>query len=471
MKTLLSAFFLLAALLLAPWLCAQSTPPTTPSASAAPDAVVEKPLAITNTRLVDGKTGRVDSSVTILVQGQRIVAVGPASKIVVPPGAQIIDGSAFWAIPGIVDAHSHVGAQVPVMKLALSLGITTVHNMPGLRAAKLDLQTPSWDPGALTPRQVVTTPLFSGPYVETLAPGGFDVRTPTSPAEAQIAVRNVYEQGGCRIKICQEDAAAVFGPEKAVANFSPEILEALVGQARALQMRVMVHVTAREQTRQVVRTGCDVLMHGVHDAIVDDELWREVRQKGIFLCPTLAVVLTNADGRAYARRILADERWGKILDSRALAEQRKKAEEWKSGPKLQHLADNSDRYWANLIANTRAAHAHGIPIVVGSDQRPGLHTHLEMELLTDAGLSPAEVLVAATWNGARALGLENEIGSVEVGKLADFVLLRSDPTVDIRNARDTEIVVKGGRPYLVSELREPNPAPAAKLTVASPGNK
>jgi imidazolonepropionase-like amidohydrolase len=462
-----SLALLLAALGLAPWLCAQPTP----SASAAPDAVVEKPLAITNTRLVDGKTGRVDSSVTILVQGQRIAAVGPASKISIPADTKIIDGSAFWVIPGLIDVHSHDVA--PAMKHALSLGVTTVHAMPKLPSPMIALQSTSWYPAAVSPRLQVTTPLFSGGFPANLfpRPSVYDIVIPASVTEARTLVREQFAKGYRQIKIIQDDGACWSGPEKTVAPLSPEVYRALAEEARTLKMRVLVHVTQVEQARLVARTGCDAFMHGIADGLIDDALWREIKRQGIIWAPTHSVYLKLGDGRAYARKILADDRWQRILTAKALEAHEKNAREWVSYPTFQYLAANFVKTWDILVANTRAAHDHDIPIAVGSDQPAGLYTHMEMELLVEAGLTPAEVIVAATYNGARVLRLENEIGSVEVGKLADFVLLRSDPTVDIRNARDTEIVVKGGRPYSVSELRKPTQSPAAKSTEASPGNK
>jgi imidazolonepropionase-like amidohydrolase len=99
---------------------------------------------------------------------------------------------------------------------------------------------------------------------------------------------------------------------------------------------------------------------------------------------------------------------------------------------------------STLQENTRQAQSFGIPIAVGSDGGPGVMTHIEMDLLAEAGLTTSEVLIAATYGGALALGMQDEIGTVEPGKLADIVLLRANPLADIRNARNVECTIKGG---------------------------
>ena len=122
-------------------------------------------------------------------------------------------------------------------------------------------------------------------------------------------------------------------------------------------------------------------------------------------------------------------------------------------PALGTLVENMDSYIQVLAANTRAAQAGGVVVAVGSDGGPaGICTHLELEFLQEIGLTATDALAAATYGGAVALGREEELGSVEVGKLADLVILNSDPTVDIRNSRDIAAVVKGGRVYRPHEL-------------------
>ncbi len=418
------------------------------------------PLAITATRLVDGRTGRIQGPVTILVQGERISAVGPSVKI--PQNARVIDGSTFWVMPGIVETHTHISQRSGPRTLAL--GITAAHAMPNLPSPLLEMEAPSWKPGP-EPRLFVTSPIFCTGWPKSHWPEAFEYATPRTPEEARTQVRALHAKGYRMIKIIQDDSALILGAAKKTEVFPPEILRALVQEAHARKMRVLVHVVDLPQARLAVDTGCDVLMHGVNCEQIDEALLRQMKSKGIFMVPTLAVVMNSYNPREYARRMVSDPRWENLLSRANFAIWQTAAREDKPDPLFAAQAGNFNEFWTASLANIRAAKAMGIPIALGNDVGLGIHTHLEMELLRDAGLSPAEILVAATWNAARMLGLEKDLGTVETGKLADLVILRNDPTQDIRNARDTEAVVKGGAYYTVKELRAPPPAiavPAAK---------
>ena len=112
------------------------------------------------------------------------------------------------------------------------------------------------------------------------------------------------------------------------------------------------------------------------------------------------------------------------------------------------LNDNLPRYLQVIAENTGRAIAHSIPIAVGTDGGPaGASTHLEMELLVKYGWTPAQVLVAASWGGALALGIEDDAGTLEAGRNADVVILDANPLQDIRNSRRVAWVIKGGIVY------------------------
>ena len=117
------------------------------------------------------------------------------------------------------------------------------------------------------------------------------------------------------------------------------------------------------------------------------------------------------------------------------------------------MRERRDEYRDMVLENTTSAIANGLDLVIGSDATAGFGTHLEIEQLAEAGLTPARLLEAATINGARALGLGDDLGTVEVGKLADLVLLNADPMEDVRHLRDIFLVIKGGHPHGVRELR------------------
>ena len=129
------------------------------------------------------------------------------------------------------------------------------------------------------------------------------------------------------------------------------------------------------------------------------------------------------------------------------------AEESIVRPQTAFLVENTESHVATLARNTRCAQDAGIPVAVGTDGGPGgISTHIELELLQTGGLTPTEVLIAATHGGAIALGREEDLGSVEVGKLADLVVLNADPTADVKNCRQIEWVIKGGAVHRPRQL-------------------
>jgi imidazolonepropionase-like amidohydrolase len=125
---------------------------------------------------------------------------------------------------------------------------------------------------------------------------------------------------------------------------------------------------------------------------------------------------------------------------------------WPESPDQELMAHVAERL-AQLGSNTRSVLDGGVPVAVGSDLGwVGIGTHVEMELLGEAGLSPAEVFVAATYGGALALGMEDELGTLEPGKRADLAVLGADPLADVRNAREVAWVVKAGTLFDPAEL-------------------
>ena len=190
--------------------------------------------------------------------------------------------------------------------------------------------------------------------------------------------------------------------------------------------------------------GVDAIIHPIADSIIDPALLRRFADRGVATATTWAGIMRIFNRSAFARRVLADERLlGVLPDSERAAFARDTEPPVKAEPLWQRL----EGHRATVSRNARALLDAGAPLAVGSDGPVGLATHLEMELMVEGGLTPRQVLVAATVGGAQLLGLSREVGTVEPGKRADLVVLRSDPLADIRNARDVEWTIKGGRPF------------------------
>jgi len=404
-------------------------------------------VVIKSTTLMDGRTGSPIGNVTIVVEGDRIKAIGDVDNIAIPAGAQVIDGSGYWVTPGFVDVHVHE-EELADLRPLLALGVTSIHLMPGAaRDDPITIEKSSQIPETPSPR-VHMSRLITGEFPDNIyPPGTFEMNKPKTEAEARAAVQKLKGQGFGQIKIVQDDSLLWAGEEHVSPHLEKAVFDALVDEAHALNMRVYVHAVQLVYTQMAVLAGADTFVHVAMDAPVDAAMWEKMRTQRMALSPALGLILNMGDYRRYAQRVLADETLKASLSDDQLSDNRGYSQDptpiWNE--KLITIAERYEEYLEVAGNNTRQAQQSGVPIAVGSDGGPaGVGAHLEMEFLQEAGLTPAEVLVAATYGGAIALGVEDEIGTVEAGKLADMVVLRANPSANIRNARQIEWVIKGG---------------------------
>jgi imidazolonepropionase-like amidohydrolase len=413
-------------------------------------------VVIESTTLMDGRTGSPIENVTIVVEGDRIKAIGDVDDIAIPREAQVIDGSDYWVTPGFVDVHVHEEAGSAAMRQLLALGVTSIHLMPSVtKENPAELEKSSQVPEIPSPR-VHLSGLFTGEFPDNVyPPGTFELIKPKTEAEARAAVKKLQRQGFGQIKIVQDDTLLWAGEEHVSPRLEKAVFDALVDEAHALDMRVYVHAVQLVDTQMAVLAGADTFVHVTMDAPVEAAIWEEMRNQRMALSPALGLILNMGDYRRYAQRVLADEALKASLSEVQLSNTR----EWSQAAtpiwdeRFTTISERYEEYLEVAGDNTRQAQQSGVPIAIGSDGGPaGVGAHLEMDFLQEAGLTPAEILVAATYGGAIALGAEAEIGTVEAGKLADMVVLRANPLEEIRNARQIEWVIKGGAVYRPSDL-------------------
>ncbi|HEX8830438.1 MAG TPA: amidohydrolase family protein, partial [Longimicrobium sp.] len=200
--------------------------------------------------------------------------------------------------------------------------------------------------------------------------------------------------------------------------------------------------------------GAKLLVHSVEDLPVDDEFLRLAREAGAFYNPTLTVRdgYVQLLGRRFDPRGLPMECVDPSTRRRAFLTDSLPAGRPLSDAARQRLAEG----YRLMLANLKRVHEAGIPVVMGTDAGNPLTLHgpsvyREMEAMASAGMSPMDVLVASTRNGARAMGRE-DIGTLERGKVADAVVLDADPLADVANVRRVSLVVRGGRVWTRREL-------------------
>jgi imidazolonepropionase-like amidohydrolase len=228
------------------------------------------------------------------------------------------------------------------------------------------------------------------------------------------------------------------------------VVRAIAEETHRLGARLIVHATGLWEAKDALRAGADVLVHGVMDRPVDDEFIELARGRHAIYIPTLTVF----DGyRQVAARHFEPHYPLSCVDPATLA----KARSTDSLPPPANVAaDFVERQRARAAqglslgeANLARVFRAGITVAMGTDAGNPLTLHgpsvyWEMDEMQAAGLSPMDVLVTATRNGARAMGREHDLGTVEAGKLADLVVLGGDPTADIRNVRDVRYVMRAG---------------------------
>lgn len=434
----------------------------------------ETPLALAGARIFDG-TGAPLMDGVILLRGERIAAIGPRDQINLPDDAREIDLSGHWIIPGLIDAHVHffqsgslytrpdiidlrrfwpyaseitwIRDQLPTtLARYLASGITSVVDMAG----------PQWvlevrdlaQRSSAAPRVMLAgpglAPLLPPALSDEHAPGVI-VRT---PQQARNQVRRLAAQRPDLIKIWFVPAPTM--------DLEQEFawISAAIDAAHAIGLRVAAHATELELARRMAQAGVDILVHSVDDQPVDDDFIALLTQKGIVYVTTLAV--SEGYREVLTQQLRLNDIDRRLGDPAVIAS----------------LDDLSERFPGYrpppVLPDTRIAlqnlarlHAAGVLIAAGSDagnigtlHGPALHR--ELELMAQAGLSPRDVLVAATRNGAITMGRESDLGTLQPGKLADMVILNADPLEDIRHTRRIAAVVKGGVLYRPEQvLHEP----------------
>ena len=385
-------------------------------------------LAIVGVRVFDGE--EVTEQATVLVQDGMIVAVG--ADVAVPAGVETIDGTDRTLLPGFIDGHGH--SQGDALRRAAVFGTTTVLDMfteTGWAAEQRSQQAA----GEADDR----ADLFSAGTLAT-APGGhgtqygLPIPTLSTPEEADEWVAARIAEGSDFIKIVIEDGTVI---DLETPHLDQPTVAALVEAARSQGKLAVAHTTTVEGVQQALAADVDGLVHIFGDAPPPADFAGAAAAAGIFVVPTLTVLESLTSGASGAP-LADDPHIGPLMTAQeraqvASAYPRNATE----GYALQHAID--------AVA---ALHAAGVPVLAGTDfpnpgTSSGISMHREFELLADAGLSPVEVLAAATSRPADAFGLHDR-GRIAPEKRADLVLVEGNPLEDATLARRIVGVWKRG---------------------------
>ena len=396
------------------------------------------PRLIRAGRLIDPRAGRVLEDRGILVEGTRIKAVGPFAEIRdSSPGATLVDLSRATVLPGLIDAHTHVLLQGDITqaeydeqilkestpyrairatvaaRIAVNNGFTAIRDLEteGAMYADVDVKR-AIERGIIPgPRMFCATRAFSATGMYPVLGYSWELKMPEGvqvvdgPDAIRKAVREQVKYGADWIKFYSDRKYYLKdGALHSKVNFTPEELNAMVGESHRLGRRVAAHAMGKEGIAAALDAGADTIEHG--DGL-DEELMDRMIAKGVYWCPTIYVGVWVADGRGKLWQEMRD------LEAKAFGLAVKK------GVKIAYGTDAGGYPWTENQAK-------------------------EFAYMVKYGMTTMQAIRSATVVAAELLQAEADLGSIEPGKYADIVAVAKDPLLDITELERVKFVMKNG---------------------------
>lgn len=429
-------------------------------------------IALVGATLIDGNGGTPIRDSVVVTEGNRIAAVAAASEIEIPADAQVLRLPGKTLLPGLIDAHLHIGASgggavdpeefTPAtvaanLRTCLAFGVTSIMDMganPHLEMQKAALTSREWaGPRLFGVKYGVTAPnshprglLRRFKLERTL---GSLTPTVDTVEEARGLVKLIAESkpDGLKIYHTRSEFPGDMCLDADKEKLKLDVLRSLIETAHEHGLRTFAHTAFPSETREVVEAGIDVLAHPItHAESGADEVLRIAAERNIYMHST--IVRVEAYFALQVDPFQLEKLRGKVADV-VLDSIVKPNSVARLRHETQGVSEDARRVKAITMANIRRALKAGINIVLGTDSGApgtihGASVAREMELLNEAGLSPMQAIVAATRNGAHVLGQDKHLGTIERGKLADIIAVDADPLRDISNMRKIALVIKDG---------------------------
>lgn len=464
-------------------------------------------IAFTNVSVIDVQEGVAKPSMTVLINGEHITAVGPTNIIEIPTGAEVIDATGKYLIPGLWDMHAHTTTDRNTRKIIFPLLVA--HGVTGIRSMAADCfetgEPNCEEEGSsmILPtimdiqhwRRDIATGSLVGPH---LVAGSFYVNSPPSGEPSTPQFPRTAEHGREHVRLLHKRGIDFV---KVYDMLSREAYFALADEANRLGIPFAGHVPIEVRASEASDAGQRSIEHlgagnileecSSREEILRKQLIEEFKKRkigdrvtsdGPALLPLNLEMLKTHNGEKCAKlaqRFIRNDTyivptlmvarlpgefgkgWREDPYVRFLPPDERQYFEWEEEVHARDLGNMEEREpisrWVRKM--TKSMHRAGVPLLAGSDAGSsgvfwGISLHQELELLVDAGLTEAEALRTATIRPAEFLKATDSLGTVEEGKLADLVLLNANPLEDISNTQKIQAVVLNGRYFDRQELDE-----------------
>ena len=400
--------------------------------------------------LLDVTEGEIIPDSLVIIEGDTIIYADPKKTYEISPDKNVIDCSGKTILPGLFDAHIHLGGASTLgyiyiedarkLNAFLYSGVTSVFDLGAVPDSIFSLRDAEMKNELMSPRIFAVGPVFTSPKGHGTEYGVPMSVTPTTEKEAREAVRKLIEQKPDHIKIIYEKDSERF------TSLSYDLMETIIDEAHKHNFPVVTHIITFEHAKDALNAGTDGLAHMVTDQEVTQDFLDEMKKKGVYCIPTLAVFESFSRGMVGIPENLKGPLSEQGISREIIADLAKKMD-------MPGVNDHLNAWKMTLHfakINAKKMFDAGIKLAVGTDAgNPavfhGPSVHREMELMVEAGIPPAEVIKAATANAAEILGKEEKLGTISEGKLADILVIEGNPLDEIQNTQKIFMVIKNGQ--------------------------
>ena len=406
------------------------------SEASSADGTEEAALAIVGATVIDGSGAGPVPDATVVVRDGRIESVGPSAEVEAPADAAILDAAGKYLVPGLINAHGHVGATLGLegghysrdnvlrqLRLYASYGVTTVVSLGGDEPAGVEVRDEQEVPSLDRARLYVAGAVVAG----------------ITPGAALEMVHGNAAMGVDFIKIRVDDNLG------STYKMTPDVYGAVIEGAHELGLPVAAHLFYLEDAHGLLDAGADFIVHSVRDRDVDDALAARLVEAGVCYSPTLtrevSTFVYESEPEFFSDPFFLASAESAVLEALRAPESMARYRDSESAQRYKEAL-------AQAQENLGALSDAGVTIAMGTDTGPparfqGYFEHMELALMAESGMSPMEILVASTSDAARCAGLEG-VGTIAAGNWADLILLDADPLEGVENLRAIESVWVAG---------------------------